>query len=42
MKKETGYNFAPVVLQRSLFCSDSEFMVVLHKVDKIDVKLTRI
>lgn len=38
-KAKTGFAFAPVILQRSLFCPDSEFMVIMHKVSMIDCKL---
>ena len=39
VKSKTGFLFAPVILQRSLFCPDSDFMIILHKVSLIDVKL---
>ena len=38
-KERTGFTFAPVIMQRSLFCPDSEFMIIMHKVSLIDVKL---
>ena len=38
-KDKTGFAFAPIILQRSLFCPDSEFMVIMHKVSMIDRKL---
>jgi len=41
-KERTGFAFAPVILQRSLFCPDSEFMVIMHKVSMIDAKLPNI
>ena len=40
--KKTGFNFAPIALQKSLFCPMDEFMVVFHKTTHIDVKLPRI
>ena len=42
IKSKTGFNFAPIALQRSLFCPMDEFMVILHKTSLIDVKLPRI
>ena len=42
VRAKTGSNFAPIALQRSLFCPMDEFMIVLHKVSHIDVKLPRI
>ena len=38
-KDRTGFTFAPTIMQRSLFCPDSEFMIVMHKVSLVDVKL---
>lgn len=42
IKSKTGYLFAPVIFQRSLFCPDSEYMVVLHKASQIDSKLPNV
>lgn len=42
VKTKTGYLFAPVILQRSLFCPESEYMVVLHRVSQIDLKLPNV
>ena len=41
-KNKTGFAFAPIIMQRSLFCPDSEFMVIMHKVSMIDCKLPKI
>ena len=38
-KEKTGFVFAPVIMQRSLFCPDSEFMVIMHRANLIDIKL---
>ena len=38
-KEKTGFEFAPVIMQRSLFCPDSEFMVIMHRANLIDIKL---
>lgn len=38
-KEKTGFAFAPVIMQRSLFCPDSEFMIIMHRVNLIDIKL---
>ena len=42
IKTKTGFLFAPIILQKSLFCPMDEFMVVLHKISMIDIKLPRI
>ncbi len=42
IKQKTGFLFAPIILQKSLFCPMDEFMVVLHKVSMIDLKLPRV
>ena len=39
IKEKTGKLFAPILLQRSLFCPMDEFMVGLHRIDQIDLKL---
>lgn len=41
-KSATGFLFAPIILQKSLFCPVDEFMVIFHKVSQIDVKLPKV
>ena len=42
VRTKTGFNFAPIVLQKSLFCPSDEFMVIFHKVNTIDIKLAKV
>jgi len=42
IKQKTGFIFAPIILQKSLFCPMDEFMVILHKISMIDRKLPRV